>query len=102
MELRDFGPDDQSILEKMLGYLNFSSGASDPQFLSNLNTLFDRVESMGEATEGPDNASWNIVASLLKQKVIQPELASQIQLFPRLLIMGPDPYLGPFNLGTSK
>ncbi|MCA9217183.1 MAG: hypothetical protein KDB27_29140, partial [Planctomycetales bacterium] len=71
MELRDFGPDDQSILEQMLGYLNFSSGASDAQFLSNLNALFDRVESMEQPSQEAETASWNIVPSLLKEKVAE-------------------------------
>src|SRR3954469_8528398 len=30
--------------EELLGYLNFSSGAADPRFLSNLNRLFACVE----------------------------------------------------------
>jgi hypothetical protein len=31
------------LVEQLLGYLNFSSGASDGQFLANLNTLFGQV-----------------------------------------------------------
>ena len=39
-----FQPDasDQSLLQEIIGYLNFSSGASDPAFLKNLNSLFCR------------------------------------------------------------
>ncbi len=44
MELRDLGPDGQQALEQTLGYLNFSSGAPDNQFLLNLNQLFAQVE----------------------------------------------------------
>ena len=33
-------PDLDSILEEMIGYLNFSSGASDSKFLRNINELF--------------------------------------------------------------
>jgi hypothetical protein len=42
----DIKPDtrDQSLLEEMIGYLNFSSGASDASFLRNLNTLFASIE----------------------------------------------------------
>ena len=32
-------------LENALGYLNFSSGATDPQFLQSINELFARIES---------------------------------------------------------
>ncbi|MCD4726735.1 MAG: hypothetical protein K8R46_03675, partial [Pirellulales bacterium] len=36
---------DVSVLTRdILGYLNFSSGASDPRFLGNLNELFAAVE----------------------------------------------------------
>ncbi|WP_425615009.1 hypothetical protein NA78x_004897 [Anatilimnocola sp. NA78] len=31
-------------LDKVLGYLNFSSGATDPQFLASLNLLFEQVD----------------------------------------------------------
>lgn len=31
-------------LDKVLGYLNFSSGATDPQFLANLSLLFEQVD----------------------------------------------------------
>ncbi len=34
----------RGILEEVVGYLNFSSGASDPQFLRNINALFRAVE----------------------------------------------------------
>ena len=44
MELRELGPDGQQALEQTLGYLNFSSGAPDTQFLSNVNLLFELIE----------------------------------------------------------
>ena len=79
MELRDFGPEDQAALEQMLGYLNFSSGASDAQFLSNLNGLFDRIESIRSPKEkksksassaGEDQpAAWETAISILRSKV---------------------------------
>lgn len=39
-------------LDKVLGYLNFSSGASDPQFLAGLSQLFEQVDqqSLGDRT----------------------------------------------------
>ncbi|HEY4235427.1 MAG TPA: hypothetical protein VGM76_18495, partial [Lacipirellulaceae bacterium] len=42
-----FQPDarDQGLLQEIIGYLNFSSGASDPAFLRNLNALVCGLES---------------------------------------------------------
>ena len=43
---------DQSLLEEMIGYLNFSSGATDASFLRNLNALFAGIERRnGDASE---------------------------------------------------
>src|SRR4029079_12813276 len=50
----EFQPDskDLTLLEEMIGYLNFSSGASDPAFLRNLNGLFCGIERrLGESDE---------------------------------------------------
>ncbi|MCE5303022.1 MAG: hypothetical protein LLF97_07935 [Planctomycetaceae bacterium] len=41
--------DVSSLIQDILGYLNFSSGTSDPQFLKNLAELFGRVEAVGDA-----------------------------------------------------
>ncbi len=43
MELRDLGPNGQTALDQALGYLNFSAGAEDVQFLGNLNRLVDLI-----------------------------------------------------------
>lgn len=40
MASRDEGPTERQLIDRILGYLNFSSGAPDPQFLSGLNLLF--------------------------------------------------------------
>lgn len=37
-------PESPALAQEILGYLNFSSGTSDPKFLRNLNTLFRLVE----------------------------------------------------------
>ena len=34
-------PEDGNVVEQVLGYLNFSSGAEDPRFLANLNRVFE-------------------------------------------------------------
>ena len=38
---------DLALLDDVVGYLNFSSGASDPKFLGNLNELFRSLEGRG-------------------------------------------------------
>jgi len=48
MEFRDLGPEGQTALERALGYLNFSSGAEDAQFLANLNLLYASLGSVAE------------------------------------------------------
>ena len=53
-----------STLEEIVGYLNFSSGASDPKFLRNLNTLFRTLNS-----EVVTNDSLNQAAALVNQTV---------------------------------
>jgi len=72
------GPSDQQTLERVLGYLNFSSGAPDPQFLSGLNRLFDLVETRrqgsveqisgtgGHATDADTDGPWRSVGRLLR------------------------------------
>ncbi|MEX2173627.1 MAG: hypothetical protein WD872_04645 [Pirellulaceae bacterium] len=48
MGTRELEAGGSPALEQVLGYLNFSSGAADPQFLANLNALFEWVESRNE------------------------------------------------------
>ncbi len=47
-------------VEQILGYLNFSSGAADGQFLGNLNQLFDSV-----ACQCPGSPTWREAGQLL-------------------------------------
>jgi hypothetical protein len=48
-------------LDKVLGYLNFSSGAADPQFLAALNQVFEQVDQ-----QAVGDRSWHRLADLLK------------------------------------
>src|SRR5262245_3635023 len=52
-----------NAVEQVLGYLNFSSGAADPQFLTNLNRLFESA--------GPDASvpAWLAVSRLLTERL---------------------------------
>lgn len=44
---------DLSLLEEAVGYLNFSSGASDPKFLRTINALFESIEARCDQTQQP-------------------------------------------------
>lgn len=76
MELRELKIEDHTTLEKVLGYLNFSSGASDAKFLANLNLVFAWFEqttasgptaATSTAAAGP--APWQAVLALLEAKL---------------------------------
>lgn len=51
-------------LEQLLGYLNFSSGTPDPQFLKNLNVLWRNL-----AEQYPDD-TWTHLYDLLTLSLI--------------------------------
>lgn len=53
-----------ATLDQVLGYLNFSSGSTDAQFLARLNTLFGHV-----ATESPQTPAWQGLANLLRERL---------------------------------
>jgi hypothetical protein len=64
-----------SVWQELLGYLNFSSGASDPRFLRNLNELVGRIEAAGTAP----GESAAVLHRQLEQKLT--ELAEQSAVF---------------------
>ena len=51
-------------LDKVLGYLNFSSGAADPQFLAALNQVFEQVDQ-----QAVGDRSWERLGELLKAEL---------------------------------
>lgn len=55
MDMPGLASDAGEALEKVLGYLNFSSGARDPQFLAGLNQLYSAIEQ--EPVSTPDSES---------------------------------------------
>ncbi|MFW6169288.1 MAG: hypothetical protein ACODAD_02280, partial [Planctomycetota bacterium] len=61
MSSRVLGPRDRQLTDRILGYLNFSSGTSDPQFLSSLNELFSRVRG--------EQPAWRLAARALEQEL---------------------------------
>ncbi len=53
--------------QELLGYLNFSSGTPDPQFLRNLNDLFGSLESAGKTSTGSLRAVGDLLRALLDE-----------------------------------
>jgi hypothetical protein len=53
--------------QEILGYLNFSSGAADPQFLANLNQLFATVETQA----APGVSVWPLVCAKLRTRLAE-------------------------------
>ena len=48
MDVRDLSADDRNAVKQVLGYLNFSSGTTDPAFFEGLNRIFAHVRSGGD------------------------------------------------------
>ncbi len=71
MESRALGPKDRQLTDRILGYLNFSSGAPEPQFLASLNQL-----SACLTGEGP---TWRAVLELLEREL--PQLCEKSSTF---------------------
>ena len=53
--------------EEVLGYLNLSSGSSDPALLRNLNALFGQAASIGGSQ--PPQPAWQVLAMLLRARL---------------------------------
>lgn len=60
MPQRKLAMESRSALEQVLGYLNFSSGGPDPQFLARLNFLFAEAERLGA------EPAWRVVGDSLR------------------------------------
>ncbi len=44
MDLEKLGPEAHECVERILGYLNYSSGAPDPKFIGAVNWLFAQID----------------------------------------------------------
>ncbi len=64
MARRKTSAEGEQLLDKVLGYLNFSSGAADPQFLSNLNRLFALTDS-----KKSDVPTYQLVGELIQSRL---------------------------------
>ena len=62
----ELAADDRDTVEQVLGYLNFSSGATDPGFFQGLNRLFALVvESRSASSDDESKPDWRRVTELL-------------------------------------
>src|SRR5687767_1497484 len=71
MTAEELGPDAQTALRQMLGYLNFSSGAPDARFQRHLDLvyrlIFERTGGGSEAASPP----WATLAHLLRAELAE-------------------------------
>jgi hypothetical protein len=63
MKWNDLEADVRQLVEEILGYLNFSSGAPDPAFLKNLNDLFGRIDAQDRGGE----PTWRQMGVVLRE-----------------------------------
>ena len=63
MERNALGADALQLVEEILGYLNFSSGAPDPTFLKNLNDLFAGID----ANDSSGEPTWRRLGTVLRE-----------------------------------
>jgi hypothetical protein len=64
MDRKRPGETTNAIAQDILGYLNFSSGVSDPRFLENVNRLFGRL-----AKKADGEPAWRALASVLRRRL---------------------------------
>ncbi len=74
MASRAPGPKDRQQIDRILGYLNFSSGSPDPQFLASCNELFQRLDQ--------DAAAWRSFLDLLRDEL--PRLQQRSDTFANI------------------
>jgi len=63
MNLEALRGDARKAAERVLGYLNFSSGTPDPGFLRGLDDLFGAIQAAG----GGDGPTWRVLSGLLSE-----------------------------------
>jgi hypothetical protein len=62
--------DTRGMIQNVLGYANFSSGVSDPQFLQDLNHLYAQVEGISnESSPDESKSNWLAVRQQLEQSL---------------------------------
>ena len=63
MQHRDLNSETLTAVEQVLGYLNFSSGATDPNFLRNIDRIYR--EMIGRRCDDPPNGDSRQELSLI-------------------------------------
>ena len=97
MDKRRLGPEAEAALERVLGYLNFSSGSRDTQFLTSLDQLIRAIGDEGQAendaeavdssnrsdsesktgrettaeNESQNSSNWQLLTSLLNSRLAE-------------------------------
>ena len=84
MDARDLSADVEDAVKQVLGYLNFSSGATDPAFFKGLNSVFSAVSASESVKPGTSRsksrpATWRLVTEFLSTQLN--ELASDSSTF---------------------
>ncbi len=79
MRLQQLSDDAHQALEAALGYLNFSSGASDANFLASLNSLYRAIGDAESPSDDADQPTANVLGKLLVAKLA--ELSSSSSAF---------------------
>ncbi|MGD0382609.1 MAG: hypothetical protein ABSA77_03740, partial [Thermoguttaceae bacterium] len=75
MEWNALGTGALQLVEEILGYLNFSSGAPDPTFLKNLNDLFGRIDAHNDGGE----PTWRRLGNALRDAL--PSISGTAEAF---------------------
>jgi hypothetical protein len=75
MEWNALGTGALQLVEEILGYLNFSSGAPDPTFLKNLNDLFGRID----ADQSSGEPTWRRLGNVLRDAL--PSISGTAEAF---------------------
>ena len=65
MDQKKLGDDIASLAQDILGYLNYSSGTPDPQFLKNLGELFGRID----AARTKKETAWQLLGKMLRAEL---------------------------------
>lgn len=76
--LERLGPNARDLIQEVAGYLNFSSGTSDPRFLQAINALYGSIAESGE----PRDRVWRTLAEVIRTGVA--ELGSRVEAFRRV------------------
>ena len=73
MDLQKLGPEAAECVQRILGYLNYSSGSSDPNFIGDVNWLFGQIDKQHPPLKMKGRprsrilASWQVLGHVVRQ-----------------------------------